>query len=102
MLQGLRSDGAVEDGVSRDESLRVRRRRENADDERSRRRRRRQAAGANQDDRGVASPPPIAEEGEDGGGKRESGERAQTPVTIVSPPSPVAREPRALPSPPSE
>jgi cytokinesis protein len=105
MLQGLRGDG--DDGVARDDSLRVRRRRESADDERNRRRRRRQAAST--DERaGVVSPPPIAEEeGEegDGEGRRErdsggsGGSGGSGPVTIVSPPSP---EVRALPTPPLE
>lgn len=112
MLQGLR--GATDgDADGRDDSLRVRRRRESADDERSRRRRRRVAAGSGRSEEGgagIVSTPPIAEEG-DGEieGKRESGDsgrseaRAQTPVTIVSPPSPVAGEgmgKRELPTPP--
>ncbi|KAF2491516.1 FH2-domain-containing protein [Lophium mytilinum] len=104
MLQGLRGDG--DDGVARDDSLRVRRRRESADDERNRRRRRRQAAGSSDDRAGVASPPPIAEEGEDGEGAgsrdRDSGGSGGTaPVTIVHPPSP-EQEVRRLPTPPGD
>lgn len=96
LLQGLRGDGEA-DGKpnSRDGSLRVRRRRESADDERRNRRRR----------RGAGSSSASGSGGGDGGGTEdrditpmsptleseiipEESTPVETPVTLVSPPSP--------------
>jgi cytokinesis protein len=107
MLEGL--TGGKEGGLS------VRRRRESADSERERRRRRRQQAGsAKSEDGGVLSPTAaetIQEEEEEqakrtsvasGDGDADS-QGINTPVTIVSPPSPEQkRTDRELPTPPPE
>jgi cytokinesis protein len=104
MLEGLTG--------GKDGGLNVRRRRESADSERERRRRRRQqASSAKSDEGGMLSPTneTIVEE-EEGSDKRASvgsmGEGSQglnTPVTIVSPPSPEqSRGDRELPTPPPD
>ncbi|KAF2119122.1 hypothetical protein BDV96DRAFT_371079 [Lophiotrema nucula] len=108
LLQGLSSSNP-------DGSLQVRRRRESADNERERRRRRRQqASSAKSEDGGLMSPRAIPEEGEEEENKRASigsadgtegtgSQGIQTPVTIVSPPSPEQkRSDRDLPTPPPE
>ncbi|KAF2002497.1 hypothetical protein P154DRAFT_533056 [Amniculicola lignicola CBS 123094] len=103
VLEGLQ-------GASKDGGLTVRRRRESADSERERRRRRRQQASSQRTDDGALMSPSsvIQEEGEEEGDgtKRSSlgsGDGSQTPVTIVSPPSPEQRKgDRDLPTPPPE
>lgn len=101
MLEGLQS-------VKPDGSLSVRRRRENADSERERRRRRRQQASiasssARSEDGALMSPSAIPEEFEEEMRRRGSGDGVETPVTIVSPPSPEQGwKDRELPTPPPE
>ncbi|KAF1970203.1 FH2-domain-containing protein [Bimuria novae-zelandiae CBS 107.79] len=109
MLEGLQGGSSN----NKDGSLAIRRRRENADSERERRRRRRQqastASSVRSEDAGGLMSPTIPEEGDDpvrrgsvvSGDGSEDG--PQTPITIVSPPSPEQkRDERKLPTPPPE
>jgi len=106
MLEGLQSGSGTT--LNKDGSLSVRRRRESADTERQRRRNRRQGVGSGAKDDGAAGPTPILEEGDgalvevvDGEDGARAPAKADTPVTIVHPPSPehTARE---LPTPPPD
>ncbi|KAK5287354.1 hypothetical protein LTR16_003790, partial [Cryomyces antarcticus] len=82
MLQDLRGGAPDPNGVTRDDSIRVKRRRESSDAERRARRERR---------RNVPSGA-IAEEPPSPARKRESQASPPPPTTVVSPPSPVASE----------
>lgn len=94
MLLGLRGEGDgdadADDGAARDGGLRVRRRRESSHDERRDRRRRRTAAGSGSGSGGGAGESELrsSSSATDAGTIVEESAPADTPTTVVLPPSP--------------
>jgi cytokinesis protein len=93
LLQGMRgsgNDGADDADGDRRESVRRARRRDNAEDERKARRRRRERATSGADPRadGEAADADEQAEAHAAEGHASDSDTAQTPTTVISPPSP--------------